>query len=109
MKENAKSEIRAESFDFVKSQIIRSTGAATSFPGSLFFPSLEREEKRDPGSKVVRAVPNTVPLWNSGRDASVSTSCLFSINLFGGLILFQMHFFLKYNKSILCSYSGFLM
>ena len=39
----------------------------------------------------------------------VSTSCLFSINLFGGLILFQMHFFLKYNKSIPCSYSGFLM
>ena len=45
--------------------------------------------------------------WNSGRDAPVSTSCLFSINLFGGLILFQMHFLLKYNKSILCSYSGF--
>ena len=94
MQENAKSEIRAERtwvyFDIVKSQIIRSTGAATSFPGSLFFPSLEREEKRDPGSKVVRAVPNTVPSWNSGRDAPVSTSCLFSINLFGGLILFQM-------------------
>ena len=49
------------------------------------------------------------PSWNSGRDAPVSTSCLFSINLFNGLILFQMHFFLKYNKSILCSYSGFLM
>ena len=83
MQENAKREIRAEGkwvyFDAVKSQILRST----------------------------RAVPK--PSWNSGRDAPVSTSCLFRINLFGGLILFQMHFFLKYNKSILCSYSGFLM
>ena len=66
-------------------------------------------KKRDPGNEVARAVPNTVPSWNSGRDAPVSTSCSFSINLFGGLILFQMHFFLKYNESILCSYSGFLM
>ena len=53
-----------------------------------------------PRSSDQRGLSQT-PLWNSGRDALVSTSCLFSINLFGGLILFQMHFFLKYNSLVL--------
>ena len=60
----------------------------------------ERNEPKGHGSILMLLSPRSsdqrglsqTPSWNSGRDAPVSTSCLFSINLFGGLILFPMHF-----------------